>query len=145
MNRLIACASMAACLALPTISHAHDRDGRDDHRHWRERGSRDGGYRNDRDRDDRDRYGHVPGPVRFIGEVIALPFEVGAAVIGGVATIIAAPFCFHDHDRREQAYYSSPRGDDDRDDREAYYGPPPQAYGPPRDGYYYPPPGYDDR
>ena len=150
MNRLIACASMAACLALPAISHAYDRDDGDDHRHWRDRGSRDDGYREDgyrdgRDRDDRHRHGHVPGPVRFIGEVIALPFEVGAAVLGGVATVITAPLRFHDHDRREQASYGPPREYDDRGDRREYYGPPPQAYGPPRDGYYYPPPGYDDR
>jgi hypothetical protein len=162
MNRLIACASMAACLALPSITFARGHGDRDDHRHWHDRGDhddrgyRDGGYRDGRYRDDDDRYGHhdhVPGPVRFVGEVVALPFEVGAAVIGGVATILTAPFRYHDYDdRRQEAYYGPPRYDE-RDDRGPYYGPPAQVYGPPvqmygppAGGYYYdPPPGYDNR
>jgi hypothetical protein len=130
MNKRIAFSTLALLMALPTASYARDHrgdhDGRDDYR-------RD--YRNDRGHydhyeryDRRDHYDHlrvnVAAPVRFVGQVIALPFQVGAAVIGAVVDVATTPL------------YSRPRYEPRYEQQEqASYGPPP--------GYYDDGPRYD--
>ena len=99
MKRIFASAVLGLSLALPNVSDAHGFHG-------------GRGY-----------YHHGPG---LIGGLIALPFVVGAAVIGTAAAIATAPF--------NDGYYDQPGP--------GYYQPAPSAYYPPQPAYYPPQPAY---
>ncbi|MDB5968786.1 MAG: hypothetical protein JWQ90_1236 [Hydrocarboniphaga sp.] len=142
MKKLAVCTSLALLLALPTISYARDHHG--------DRGDRDdrGGYHDRGYRDDRDRYEHrgyydhgrwrAAAPIRFVGAVIALPFEVGAAVIGAAVNVVAAPFYPRNYYAQpEQASYGPPQGYYERDERRQYEPPVGRVYDAPPE--YYPP------
>ncbi len=104
MKRIIASAVLGLSLALPNVSDAHGFHG-------------GRGY-----------YHHGPG---LIGGLIALPFVVGAAVIGTAAAIATAPFNDGYYDQPEPGYYQPGPG---------YYQPAPSAYYPPQPAYYAPAP-----
>jgi hypothetical protein len=104
MKRIIASAVLGLSLALPNVSDAHGFHG-------------GRGY-----------YHHGPG---LIGGLIALPFVVGAAVIGTAAAIATAPFNDGYYDQPGPGYYQPGPG---------YYQPAPSAYYPPQPAYYAPAP-----
>lgn len=100
MKRIIGCAVLGLCLALPNVSFAH--------------GYHHGG-----------RGYHHDGP-GLIGGLIALPFVVAAAAVGTAAAIAAAPFDGPDYAPQPTyyqppaAYYPPP----------VYYNLPPRVYYP---------------
>lgn len=96
---LLACAVLGLSVALPAQAHG----GHGGH-----------GY-----------YHH--GGLGFVGDVIALPFVIGAAVIGTAATIATAPF--YAADRYDNSYYAP---------APAYYAPAPRVYYAPQPRVYYP-------
>ena len=104
MKRIIASAVLGLSLALPNVSDAHGFHG-------------GRGY-----------YHHGPG---LIGGLIALPFVVGAAVIGTAAAIATAPFNDGYYDQPGPGYYQPGPG---------YYQPAPSAYYPQQPAYYAPAP-----
>ena len=148
MKQLIACASVVLALALPVVSYARDHHSdRDDRGDYRDRGGHDRedrSYYDDRERHDRhDRYRwHAGGPIRFIGHVIALPFEVGAAVIGATVDVVTAPLYPRNNypAPAAQGYYDQPEAyyeRDERDERRQYEAPPGRVYS--AQPEYYPP------
>jgi hypothetical protein len=146
MKHFVACTSFALCLALPITSfardHRDDRDGRGGYSYRDDHGYRDnrGGYDRGHDRGgyyDRGHW-HAGGPVRFVGQVIALPFVVGAALIGATVEAVSAPFNGRYYAEPQRASYGPAPDDryyDDRDDR-GYEAPVGRVYGPPPPGYY---------
>lgn len=96
MKRTLICAALTlGMVALPVVSEAHGWEGRGGH----------GGYN----------YGH--GGYYHgggFGRVVAFPFLLGAAAVGAVATIAAAPF--------NATYVAPPPAP-------VYYGTPAPAYG----------------
>ena len=116
MKRIIASAVLGLSLALPNVSDAHGFHG-------------GRGY-----------YHHGPG---LIGGLIALPFVVGAAVIGTAAAIATAPFNDGYYDQPGPGYYQQPAPSAYYPPQPAYYPPQPAYYAPaPRVVYSQPPPVY---
>ena len=145
MNKRIALTTLALLMALPTATYARDhhgdRDGRDDYRRDYRGAPRYEQYgRYDRyDRyDRRDRHDHlrvdVAAPVRFVGQVIALPFVVGAAVIGAAVDVVSTPL--YSRPRYEEQQYAR-QEPDYYDDGPRYDAPIGRVYAAPPE--YYPP------